>query len=139
MNNHNLTTEQVQALRDQCLAAREYAYAPYSKFRVGCAILTKAGSIVTGANVENASYGAGICAERTAITRCVMEGQKELQAIAILSDMADCVSPCGICRQFIREFAPKVPVLMFSGQSDKMVCHTLEELLPLSFGPEHLH
>lgn len=110
----------------------------YTNFSVGCAILTEKGTVITGANVENASYGAGICAERTAITRCVMEGQREFQAIAILGDLKEPISPCGICRQFIREFAPKVPILMFSGQTDEMVCRTLEELLPMSFGPEQL-
>lgn len=67
-----------------------------------------------------------------------MEGSKELQAIAILGDSAEPISPCGICRQFIREFAPKVPIFMFSGKNDDMVCKTLEELLPMSFGPEQL-
>lgn len=105
--------------------------------RVGCAVLTESGAIVTGANVENALYGAAICAERTAITRCVMEGHTTFRAIAISSDMDEPITPCGICRQFIREFSRNVPIYMYAQNGDG-VCMSLEELLPRSFGPEHL-
>ncbi|KAF7579763.1 putative high osmolarity sensitivity protein [Clavispora lusitaniae] len=90
------------------------------------------------ANVENASYGAAICAERTAITRMVMEGHRKIQAIAISSDQAEPISPCGICRQVIREFGATVPVYMYSNDGEKVLCLTLDELLPHSFGPENL-
>lgn len=107
-------------------------------FRVGAAVLTSKGDIIVGANVENASYGAAICAERTALTRCVMEGLRSFQAIAIASDQEDPISPCGICRQFIREFGLKIDIHMVSNDGKKVVKKTLEELLPMSFGPENL-
>lgn len=110
----------------------------FANHSVGCAILTDAGTVVTGANVENASYGAGICAERVAITRAIMEGHRRFRAIAICSDQAEPISPCGICRQFIREFGTDTPVYMSSGDTSKVVCKTLAELLPMSFGPENL-
>lgn len=103
---------------------------------VGCAILTQSGELITGANVENALYGAAICAERTAIVLSVMKGHKDFRAIGISSDQKDPISPCGICRQVIREFGVSVPVFMFS--ESLYVVKTLEELLPMSFGPENL-
>ncbi|GEQ71550.1 hypothetical protein JCM33374_g5235 [Metschnikowia sp. JCM 33374] len=106
--------------------------------RVGCAILTWSNQIIKGANVENASYGAAICAERTAITRAVMEGQRKFRAIAISSDQADPISPCGICRQVIREFGVETPIFMASADGNTVVEKSLAELLPMSFGPENL-
>lgn len=105
---------------------------------VGCALLVDGDQVITGANVENALYGAAICAERTAITRMVMEGHRKIQAIAISSDQAEPISPCGICRQVIREFGATVPVYMYSNDGEKVLCLTLDELLPHSFGPENL-
>lgn len=99
-------------------------------------MLTAANTVVQGANVENALYGAGICAERVAITRCLMEGQRLFRAIAIAADNCD-ISPCGICRQFIREFSADLPVVMVTSDGSTRV-RTLEQLLPLSFGPESL-
>lgn len=102
-------------------------------------MLTDDGHVITGANVENASYGAVICAERTAIVRSVAMGHRKFRAIAISSDQKEPISPCGICRQFIREFFElSAPVYMLSGDGDKLIVRTLEELLPLSFGPENL-
>lgn len=117
--------------------ARDKAYAPYSNFRVGAVLLTEDGHYITGCNVENASYGAGICAERTALVKAVSEGHKKFKAIAVVTDKEEVCSPCGICRQFIREFGPKLPVYMFTA-TGKYKLMTLEELLPLSFGPEDL-
>lgn len=94
--------------------------------------------MITGANVENALYGAAICAERTAITRMVMEGLRKIRAIAISSDQNEPITPCGICRQVIREFGPTVPIYMFSGDGQKQLLMTLDQLLPNSFGPENL-
>lgn len=82
--------------------ARDASYSPYSKFRVGCALLTTSGEFITGANIENASYGGCICAERTALVKAVSEGKKTFTALAVASDLDDYCSPCGICRQFIR-------------------------------------
>lgn len=101
-------------------------------------LLTTEGEYISGANIENASYGAGICAERTALVSAVSHHKRSFKAIAVITDKEAYTSPCGICRQFIREFGPKLPVYMFtaSGKDYKMM--TLDELLPLSFGPEDL-
>lgn len=112
-----VTDDEIKLLREYALKARDGAYAPYSKFRVGAVLLTPAGKLITGANVENASYGAGVCAERTALVKAVSDGDKEFKAIGVATDMASCCSPCGICRQFIREFAPTVPIYMFNNVS----------------------
>ncbi len=135
----------IKHLIEQAIAAREKAYAPYSDFRVGSAILTEDGTIYGGCNVENASYGAAICAERTAATKAVSEGVKNFKAIAIVGwrdgeRKADrgLAYPCGICRQFLNEFAaPDLPVIIARTTEDYMET-TLGELLPHSFGPEEL-
>jgi len=116
--------------------AREHAYAPYSNFRVGAAVETDDGSIVTGGNVENASYGLSICAERAAIVRAVAEGHRRFRAIAIAGPEGVTTSPCGACRQFIAEFDPAMPIV-FTGLFAP-VQTTAAELLPHSFGPATL-
>ncbi|KAI9433478.1 cytidine deaminase [Lactarius indigo] len=125
--------------------AKEMAYAPYSKFRVGAAFLTPDGQIIKGANVENASYGGTICAERTAVVKAVSEGTRSFVALALNTDVAQPISPCGICRQVIREFcALKMPILLVPagyGSPDNSVDlleTTVEGLLPHSFGPDGL-
>ncbi|EJD00094.1 cytidine deaminase [Fomitiporia mediterranea MF3/22] len=129
--------------------AREFAYCRYSRFRVGAALLSKSGEVIKGANVENASYGGTICAERTALVKAVSEGILEFVALAVTTDVPSPISPCGMCRQFIREFcAPEMPVLMVAGnyvegssvdlEKSSIVVMTVDELLPNSFGPEHL-
>ncbi|KAM9921520.1 hypothetical protein OXX59_006448 [Metschnikowia pulcherrima] len=133
-----LSTGDVASLISAAQAARDLSYSPYSKFRVGCAILTTSKEIIKGANVENASYGAAICAERTAITRAVMDGHKSFRAIVISSDQQDPISPCGICRQVIREFGVDTPVFMTSADGKVVVEKSLAELLPMSFGPDNL-
>lgn len=100
-------------------------------------MLTESGAVIQGANVENASYGGSICAERVALTRALMEGHKRFQAVVISSDQAETISPCGICRQFIREFGTDIEVVMSSADGET-VSKSLAELLPLSFGPENL-
>jgi len=106
------------ALLEAALKARQGAYAPYSKYKVGAAVLGKSGKIYGGANVENASYGLVICAERTAIFKAITEGEKEILAIAIVT--ADIASPCGACRQVMAEFmAPSAPVLIASDNKGK--------------------
>jgi len=117
--------------------ARENAYAPYSKFRVGACILTEDGRTFTGCNFENASYGATICAERCAASCAIAAGQRKFMAVAIAANTA--AWPCGICRQVLREFAcgPEMPVIV--GPHDgEFTVKTLETLLPESFGPEYL-
>jgi len=116
--------------------ARDKAYVPYSKFKVGAAVLAKDGKIYTGCNIENAAYGLCNCAERTAIFKAVSEGESEFAAIAIIADTKDPVAPCGACRQVMAEFGiHKIVMCNLHGQQYIV---TLEELLPYSFGKKHL-
>ncbi|KAL6483549.1 hypothetical protein MHYP_G00084210 [Metynnis hypsauchen] len=118
--------------------AKEFSYSPYSKFRVGAALVTAEGAVFTGCNIENACTALGICAERTAISKAVSEGHKDFKAIAVASDMADCyISPCGGCRQFMREFGLEWDVYL-SKPDGSFIKMTVEELLPESFGPNDL-
>lgn len=126
----------VSVLLREALAAREMAYAPYSHFRVGAALLAKDGRIFRGCNVENASYGATNCAERTAIFSAVAAGCKEFAALCVVADSPEPCAPCGICRQVLREF--RVPVVYMANTAGAVKKMTLEELLPFSFGPESM-
>ncbi|KHC61007.1 cytidine deaminase [Candida albicans P75010] len=132
-----LTDAELTNLKENVIKAKSAAYCPYSKFRVGCTLLTESGEFISGANVENASYGAGVCAERTAIVKAVTDGHKKYKAIAVAGNTKDPITPCGICRQFIREFAPEIPVYMFN-EENRFIKVYLQDLLPLSFGPEDL-
>ncbi|KAI9251431.1 cytidine deaminase, partial [Phascolomyces articulosus] len=115
---------------------KEAAYAPYSKFRVGAALLSEDGTIFKGCNVENASYGAAICAERTAYVKALSEGHKNFKALVVTTDQTEHVSPCGICRQFISEFGPaSLPVFLINVKGESFPT-TLGELLPHSFALE---
>ena len=116
--------------------AREKAYAPYSKFKVGAAVLTSDGKIYTGCNIENASYGMSNCAERTAIFKAVSEGETKLEALAVIGDTNAPISPCGACRQVIAEFGIKQVAMANLKGGVKIV--TLEELLPISFAKADL-
>lgn len=146
-----LTAEERTKLIEGAFEAKKYSYSPYSKFPVGAALLAKDGSIIKGANVENASYGGTICAERTAIVKAVSEGIREFIGLAVVTNVGSAISPCGICRQVIREFCSlDMPILLVpgdypqppapgSGYSEGGVKETtLGILLPDSFGPEHL-
>ncbi|MGJ8695842.1 MAG: cytidine deaminase [Verrucomicrobiaceae bacterium] len=125
-----------QELIKEALAARERAYAPYSEFLVGAALLGKSGKVYAGCNVENASYGLTICAERVAMGTAVSAGEREFEAIAIAVKGGG--SPCGACRQVLREFAPELRVLMSDENGTLVREMSLAELLPESFGPESL-
>ena len=116
---------------------RKRAYAPYSGFTVGAALECADGTVFTGCNVENASYGACICAERTAVVKAVSEGHRDFLRLAIAGGSEDFCYPCGICRQVLREFAPQMEVLCLNGRGEVHAL-TLPDLLPHSFGPEHL-
>ncbi|XP_040015045.1 cytidine deaminase b [Xiphias gladius] len=134
----HLSQETVKELIHQSQEAKKQAYCPYSKFRVGAALLTPDNSVITGCNVENACYNLGLCAERNAISRAVSEGYRTFKAIAIASDLSDqFISPCGGCRQFMREFGSSWDVYLSKpdGSTLKM---TVDELLPVSFGPQDL-
>ncbi len=113
--------------------ALEYSYSPYSKFRVGAALITESGKIYTGVNVENASYGATNCAERTAVFKAVSEGEIEIKAIAIAGDTEDFLYPCGICRQVLYEFGGNEMKVICSNSREEYKLYTLEELLPKAF------
>lgn len=133
-----------EKLIELALEARKMSYAPYSRFMVGAALLGKSGTVYKGANIENASYSATNCAERTAFYRACMDGEQSFQAIAIIggaesaSEFEYC-APCGICRQVMREFCDpeSFEVIVAKSIKDYKV-YTLEELLPMSFGPENL-
>ena len=129
-----------QQLIKAALNAREHAYAPYSHFAVGAAVLTKDGQVYTGCNIENASYGATNCAERTAIFKAVSEGNQEIIKIAIVGgktgeEITEYAYPCGVCRQVMAEFSnPKDLKVLVAKSEEEYLEMTLEELLPNSFG-----
>lgn len=130
-----VTDEQRKAVIQAACEARERAYAPYSRYKVGAAILTASGRIFTGVNVENAVYGLTICAERTAVFSAVTAGVHDFVAIAICTENAG--TPCGACRQVLSEFADKMPVWMADTLGNIRET-TLDRLLPDHFGPDHL-
>jgi cytidine deaminase len=115
--------------------ARENAYAPYSEYPVGAALLTRSGKIYLGANVENASYSLTVCAERIAIFKAVSEGEREFEALAVVTSNGG--SPCGACRQVLREFAPDLRIYIADAEGNHRRT-SVSELLPDSFGPEFL-
>jgi cytidine deaminase len=117
-------------------AARGRAYAPYSNFKVGAALLGKSGRVYTGCNVENAAYGTCICAERTAVFKAVTEGEREFEAIAVVTENG--ASPCGPCRQVMVEFAPDMTVIIADGQGRVHATTTVHDLLPRGFTPDQL-
>jgi cytidine deaminase len=119
-------------------AAREHAYAPYSNFAVGAAVLDADGRIHAGANVENAAYPQGLCAEASAIAHMVLAGGRRIVAVAVVGDAPQPVTPCGGCRQKLREFAADDTPVLVAGPAGERARYTLGELLPASFGPEHL-
>ena len=127
----------------QAVAAKESAYAPYSKFRVGAALLTKSGRIFTGCNIENAAYTPTNCAERTAFFKAVSEGERAFCAICIVGGkdgvLTGYTAPCGVCRQVMMEFCnPNTFQVILAVSKEKYKIFTLKELLPLGFGPENL-
>lgn len=121
--------------------AREKAYAPYSRFRVGAALLAASGQVYTGCNIENAAYTPTNCAERTAFFTAVSRGEREFTAIAIVGgpegDMAPFCAPCGVCRQVIAEFCDKNFRILL-GQPDCFKAYTFEEIIPFAFTPADL-
>lgn len=133
-----------KSLIEAALCAREFAYSPYSAYCVGAALLTESGRVYSGCNVESASYGATICAERTAVVKAVSEGERRFAAIAIVggrreeaAPLRDFAFPCGICRQLLYEFSPDMTVIV-ARSTDDYRQYTLTELLPNGFGQGNL-
>ncbi|TES90220.1 MAG: cytidine deaminase [Candidatus Cloacimonadota bacterium] len=123
-------------LLEKAKKAREYAYAPYSKFFVGAAILTKSGKVYTGCNVENSSYGLTVCAERIALFKGVSVGEKEFLKLAVIGPENVPFSPCGACRQVLFEFSPDLTIITL--YNNEIRSSSLKELLPEGFSLTHL-
>jgi cytidine deaminase len=129
----------INQLIEEAKKAREYAYVPYSKFKVGAALLTKEGKVYRGCNIENAAYSMCNCAERTALFKAYSEGDKEYTALAVIADSPRPVPPCGACRQVISELcSPEMKVILTNLKGD-ITELTVRELLPGAFSSEDLH
>jgi cytidine deaminase len=129
-----LSPDEREALKAAAKAAAEQAYAPYSGFRVGAAVLTAQGSLHSGCNVENASFGLSVCAERNAVFRAVAGGARAIRAIAVYTPTPAPTTPCGACRQVIAEFGADALVICCTGDDTADVEYSLSELLPHAFG-----
>jgi cytidine deaminase len=145
-----MTTNQTQAdmiavlpndmwdkLFEAAMSARHHAHAPYSHFLVGAALLTADDQIIVGCNMENATYGATVCAERTAFGNAIVQGYREFKALCVVTDLDPPASPCGICRQIFAEFCDDLTI-MIANPEKKYYFTTLDELLPYRFGKQDL-
>lgn len=130
--------KKILELIDKALKARDLAYTPYSKFKVGALIIDDKGNEYTGCNIENASYGLSNCGERTAIFKGVSEGMKTIDTIVVVADTEGPVSPCGACRQVIKEFSTNKTTIILANLKKEYKVLTMEELLPYGFGPSDL-
>lgn len=133
----------IEKLIDTAIEQLEFSYTPYSNFKVGAALLTRSGEIYTGCNIENASYTPTNCAERTAFFKAVSEGVREFRAICIVGGkdgkLTEYTAPCGVCRQVMMEFCnPKTFQIILAVDKEQYEIYTLEELMPLGFGPLNL-
>ncbi len=128
----------IEALFEAAKAVQAKAYAPYSRFKVGAAIVTPDGQVFTGCNVENAAYPVGTCAEAGAISAMLAAGESRIAQIVVMGEGDNLVTPCGGCRQRIREFAAGDTPIHIAGPEGIRRSFTLEELLPFSFGPDNL-
>lgn len=140
---NELKEDQIRQLIRVAAQMRYQSYTPYSNYKVGAALLAADGTVFGGCNIENASYGATVCAERTAVFKAVSEGIRSFDAIAIMGgkdlEKGEIAPPCGICRQVLREFAdPKEFLVIMAASEEDYRIRTLEELLPESFGPDNV-
>ena len=131
-----LTDEERKDLIEAAVQARQWAYAPYSHYSVGAAVLTSSGRIYDGVNVENASYPNGICAERVAVFKAISEGERKFTAVAVVTSNGG--TPCGACRQVLSEFGLDIHVILANPQGDLLSESPLSDLLPGAFGPQDL-
>lgn len=132
-----LTPVQQRRLEKTARAAAKASYSPYSKFRVGAAVLMESGKIFAGTNVENASYGLCNCAERTAIFSAIAAGERKIRCVVVYTPTKIATTPCGACRQVINEFGPEARVFSICDSADR-IDTVLSALLPGAFGPENL-
>lgn len=121
-----------EALKQAAVSMLDRAYCPYSHFPVGAALECADGTIFTGCNIENAAYPTGICAERTAMSKAISEGQRDFVRIVVAGRSRDHCVPCGMCRQFMQEFAPELEIICLNGAGEEAV-FSLKELLPYGF------
>ncbi|MCG3173906.1 MAG: Cytidine deaminase [Myxococcota bacterium] len=139
MSGKAITRARLKSLVLRAAAVRVHAYAPYSQYAVGAALLTDTGKVFTGVNVENASYGVTCCAERAALFAAVSQGHRRFRAIAIVTSSSPPARPCGICRQALIEFNPRMTVACASADDpDAFVTETMRELMPGQFGAGQL-
>ena len=124
-------------LVDAAIAVRENAYAPFSEFKVGSALETEDGEVISGCNVESASYGLTVCAERVAIWKAISQGKRKIKKIAVVADTAELTPPCGVCRQIIWEFGGDIPVILANLQGDTETVQ-MKDLLPRAFDTKFL-
>ena len=132
-----ISKEQISSLIKAAIDARKHAYAPYSQFKVGAAVLTRKNNIYSGINIENSSFGATICAERVAISKAVSENDREIIAISVVGSSYE-TFPCGICRQFMVEFAGKEFEIICSNEEGEYKIYKLQEILPYAFNEKSL-
>lgn len=128
-----MNTQTIKKLINEAKKARKGSYSPYSNYAVGAALMTDKGKIYTGANVENASFGLTICAERSAVFKAVNDGVKKIKAMALVSNTPDIPIPCGACRQVLVEFSSQDAVIVSINSEGKTQQHTLGELLPFVY------
>ena len=127
-----------RALFDAALRVQEHAHAPYSNYHVGCSVLTSSGQSYVGANIENAAYPQGLCAEATALAVMASHGERQAQVVLTVCDSEGLATSCGGCRQKIREFATSETIIHACSRNGLWATYTMDGLLPDSFGPEHL-
>jgi cytidine deaminase len=127
-----------RALFDAALGVQEHAHAPYSNYHVGCSVLTSSGQVYVGANIENAAYPQGLCAEATALAVMASHGERQAQVVLTVCDSEGLATSCGGCRQKIREFATSETLIHACSRNGLWATYTMDGLLPDSFGPEHL-
>ena len=128
-----ISQDTINILIERAITVRYYAHAPYSHFKVGAAILTNNNEYCVGVNVENASYGLGICAERNAIFSAKTQGMQHIQAIAVVGQVDGVISPCGACRQIIAEFSKSDTTIILSNTEKSYKLYSIEEIIPFAF------